>query len=328
MLMTMPSSAGNSPELIAFGEALIAFIGQPAGPLHEAAHFSAHVAGAESNVAVGVARLGHRVSFAGRIGHDAFGSMIVRRLLAEGVATEHLVRDSAAPTGLLFRNLREFPPPEVVYRRTDSAGSRLAADDIRAALAGLPAGTVVHVSGVTPALSDSCLAATLALAETAQARDLQLFVDVNYRTRLWDKNAAAPVLRKLVASASIVTASRPEAALLTGESNAVDAAAALASLGPRIAVIRDDSLGAVASTGSRQSPIVVPSQVARQPVDPVGAGDAFNAGLIASLLDDQSLPDAIATAHLCGAAAVGVIGDIEGLPTRRELIASEDDVRR
>lgn len=310
--MTRVSSAGDAPELVAFGEALIAFVACPAGPLDEARNFSAHVAGAESNVAAGVARLGHRVGFAGRVGDDAFGSMIVRRLLAEGVAIEHLVRDSAAPTGLLFRNLREFPPPEVAYRRTGSAGSRLAPDDVRAALEGLPPGTVIHVSGVTPALSESCMAAVNAAAETARAHELRLFVDVNYRTRLWDANIAAPVLRDLVASASIVTASRREAALLTGQDNAVDAAAALAGLGPHVVVIRDDSLGAVASTGSHSAPIVVPSRVTRPAVDPVGAGDAFNAGLIAGLLEDQSLDDAITTAHLCGAAAVGVIGDIEG----------------
>ena len=326
--MTGPSWAPGSPELVAFGEAMIAFVARPDGPLHEAQHFTPHLAGAESNVAVGVARLGHRASFAGRVGDDPFGSMIIRRLLAEGVAIEHLVRDGAAPTGMLFRNLREFPAPEVAYRRTGSAGSRLAPDDVRAVLKGLPAGTVIHVSGVTPALSESCLAAAHALADTAQERGLQLFVDVNYRGRLWGADAAVPVLRKLIASASIVTASRSEAAMLTGETAALDAAAALAGLGPRIAVIRDDTLGAVASTGSRQPPIVVPGRVARRAVDTVGAGDAFNAGLIAGLLEDQSLPDAIANAHLCGAAAVGVIGDIEGLPTRRELSPAADDVRR
>jgi 2-dehydro-3-deoxygluconokinase len=326
--MTRPSPKGDAPELVAFGEALIAFVASPAGPLHEAKRFSAHVAGAESNVAIGVARLGHRVSFAGRVGDDVFGSMIVRRLRAEGVATEHLARDGEAPTGLLFRNLREFPPPEVVYRRQGSAGSRLGPDDVRAVLEGLPPGTVVHVSGVTPALSESCMAAVLMLAETAQARELQLFVDVNYRSRLWSTDVAAPVLRNLVASASIVTASTHEAALLTGQDNAVDAAAALVRLGPRVAVIRDDTLGAVASTGSDKPPMVVPRQIARRAVDVVGAGDAFNAGLVASLLEHRSLADAIGNAHLCGAAAVGVIGDIEGLPTRQELISAADDVRR
>jgi 2-dehydro-3-deoxygluconokinase len=326
--MTRPSPAGEAPELVAFGEAMIAFVARPAGPLHEARHFSAHVAGAESNVAVGVARLGHRVSFAGRVGDDAFGSMIVRRLLAEGVATEHLIRDGEAPTGLLFRNLREFPPPEVAYRREGSAGSRLAPDDVRSALEGLPPGTVVHVSGVTPALSESCRAALLVLAETAHARELQLFVDVNYRARLWSVDVAAPVLRNLVASASVVTASRDEAAMVTGEDNPADAAAALVGLGPRVAVIRDDTLGAVARTSSHQAPIVVPIQTARRAVDAVGAGDAFNAGLVASLLENQSLPDAMANAHLCAAAVVGVIGDIEGLPTHRELISPADDIRR
>jgi 2-dehydro-3-deoxygluconokinase len=318
----------DAPELVAFGEALIAFIARPDGPLHEASHFSAHVAGAESNVAIGVARLGHRASFAGRIGDDPFGSMIARRLLAERVAIDHLISDSAAPTGLLFRNLREFPPPEVAYRRAGSAGSRLTPDDVRAALDGLSPGTFLHVSGVTPALSETCMAAVLVLAETAQARELQLFVDVNYRARLWKTSVAVPFLRDLVKSATIVTASQPEAALLTGAGGAVDAAAALVGLGPRLAVIRDETLGAVASTGSSTPPIIVASQAARRPVDPVGAGDAFNAGLIASLLEGESLHDAIANAHQCGAAAVSIIGDIEGLPTRGELSPSADDVRR
>lgn len=318
----------TAPSLIAFGEAMIAFVAQPTGPLHEASQFSAHVAGAESNVAVGVARLGHRVSFAGRVGDDAFGAMIVRRLRAEGVATEHLVLDSEAPTGLLFRNLREYPPPEVVYRRQGSAGSRLAPDDVRSALEGLPPGTVVHVSGVTPALSESCRAALVVLAEIARARELRLFVDVNYRTRLWSRAAAAPVLRNLVASAAIVTASRPEAALLTGKDDPADAAAALIGLGPGIAVIRDDALGAVARTSSDRAPIVVPRPIARRAVDAVGAGDAFNAGLVAGLLENRGLPEAIAHAHLCGAAAVSAIGDIEGLPTRQELISPPDDIRR
>jgi 2-dehydro-3-deoxygluconokinase len=315
-------------ELVAFGEALVAFVARPAGPLHEASEFSAHVVGAESNVAVGVARLGHRVSFAGRVGDDAFGSMIVRRLRAEGVSTEHLVLDNEAPTGLLFRNLREVPPAEVVYRRDGSAGSRLAPDDVRSALDGLPPGTVVHVSGVTPALSGSCRAALVVLAETVHARELRLFVDVNYRARLWSADVAVPVLRDLVASASIVTASTAEAALLTGEANPADAAAALVGLGPGIAVIRDDALGAVARTRSRPAPIVVPSLRARRVIDAVGAGDAFNAGLVASLLEDKSLPDAMAVAHRCGAAVVGVIGDIEGLPTRQELASAADDIRR
>jgi 2-dehydro-3-deoxygluconokinase len=326
--MTPPPAAGDPPELVALGEALIAFVAHPAGPLHEARQFSAHVAGAESNVAVGVARLGHRVSFAGRVGDDTFGSMIIQRLRAEGVATGHLIRDGAAPTGLLFRNLREFPPPEVAYRRAGSAGSRLAPDDVRAALAGLPAGTVVHVSGVTPALSDSCRAALPVLAELARSCELRLFVDVNYRARLWSSDVAAPVLRNLVASASIVTASRHEAALLTGEDDPADAAVALTGLGPRVVVVRDDDLGAVASTSAHRPPIVVPRPAGRRAVDPVGAGDAFNAGLVAGLLENLSLPDVIANAHLCGAAAVGAIGDIEGLPTRRELVCSADDILR
>jgi 2-dehydro-3-deoxygluconokinase len=326
--MTPPCPAGQPPELVAVGEALIAFVAHGGGPVHEARTFSPHVVGAESNVAIGVARLGHRASFAGRVGDDPFGAMIVRRLLAEGVAVDHVTTDPEAPTAMLFRNLRAYPPAEVTYRRAGSAGSRLQPDDALSALNGLPAGTFVHVSGVTPALSESCLTTALALTRAARSRELQLFVDVNYRTRLWSPEAAIPVLRRLVASASIVTASRSEAALLTGKENSMDAAAALVGLGARIAVIRDRDLGAVASTGSRRPPVVAQSPVSVQAVDAVGAGDAFNAGLIAGMLNGAGLSEAITDAHRCAAAVVGVIGDIEGFPTLRELADSADDVRR
>jgi 2-dehydro-3-deoxygluconokinase len=323
------ASAGpRYPELVCVGEPLIALIAQPAGPLHEAASFSVHVVGAELNVAVGVARLGHRVSFAGRVGDDPLGLMIVRRLRAENVAIDHLSIDDAAPTGLLLRNLRDGPPPEVIYRRAGSAGSRLSPDEINQILAGLPQGTFVHVSGITPALSASCLAATSVLAEAARAGDIRLFVDVNYRERLWDVDTAVPTLRSLIRAAWIVTATSQEGEMLTGCRDARDAAPGLADLGAEIVVIRDRDRGSVVSTRGTPAPVIIPARPATRAVDSVGAGDAFNAGLLAGLLATLDLSEAIDQAHRCAAAAVGVIGDIEGLPTRQELGESADEVRR
>jgi 2-dehydro-3-deoxygluconokinase len=326
--VTATAAGPPHPELVCVGEALIAFIAEARGPLHEAASFSVHIVGAELNVAVGVSRLGRRVSFAGRTGGDPLGMMIVRRLRAENVAIEHLVIDATAPTGLLLRNLRDEPPPEVIYRRAGSAGSLLAPDEIEKILAGLPRGTYVHVSGVTPALSQSCLAAASALAEAGRAGDIRLFVDVNYRQRLWPVETAVPALRILISGASIVTATSQESQLLTGRSDASAAASALVELGIDMVVIRDRDRGSIVSTQAVPAPVIIPARPPSPVVDGVGAGDAFNAGLLSGVLAGLSLVEAIDQAQRCGAAAVGVVGDIEGLPTRQELSESADEVRR
>ncbi|HUA40102.1 MAG TPA: sugar kinase [Streptosporangiaceae bacterium] len=326
--MTATAPDPRHPQLVCIGEALVALIAAPRGPLHEATRFSVHVVGAELNVAVGVARLGHRVSFAGRTGDDPLGMMVVRRLRAENVGLDHLVIDADAPTGLLLRNIRDEPPPEVIYYRAGSAGSLLAPNDVQRILDGLPRGTFVHVSGVTPALSGSCRAATAALAEAARAGDIRLFADVNFRQRLWSADAAAPVLRELIAAATIVTATRQEAQLLTGEDRASGAALAFVRRGAGTAVIRDRDLGTIVSTQDSPAPVIVPARSPAHAVDTVGAGDAFNAGLLAGVLSGRRVVDAIDQARCCAAAVVGVVGDIEGLPISRELSEFADDVRR
>ncbi len=323
----MPT-VGPPPELVSVGEPLVAFVASSSGPLIEATKYSTHVVGAEVNVAVGVSRMGHRTSMVGRVGDDPFGSAILRRLLAEGVRVDHLLRDPEAPTALLFRNLRRFPPPEVIYRRAGCAGARLAPDDVVAALEGLPAGTIVHLSGVTPALSESCAAVARRVAELAPVMKLDLFVDVNYRRRLWPVEEARPALLDLASRASIVTASLHEAALLTGAEQAQDAVAALLDLGPRIVVVRDGPLLAVGATKADRVPVVARSSISVEPLDPVGAGDAFNAGLMAGLLRGQDLAGSLMLAHQCGAAVVSVIGDIEGMPTRADLNSTGGDVTR
>ncbi|HTW07607.1 MAG TPA: sugar kinase [Acidimicrobiales bacterium] len=322
------TSVGRPPEFVSVGEPLVAFVATSSGPLVEVANYSTHVVGAEVNVAVGVSRLGHRASLVGRVGNDPFGTVILRRLMAEGVRVDHLIRDPAAPTALLFRNLRRFPPPEVIYRRAGCAGARLTPDDVVAAFDGLPPGTIVHLSGVTPALSESCRTATRTVMEVVRTLGLDFFVDVNYRRRLWPVEEARPVLLDLVSSASIVTASLDEAALLTGAVQAPDAVTALLDLGPHTVVVRDGPLLAVAGTKTDRAPVVARNPIPVEPLDPVGAGDAFNAGLAAGLLRHGDLLSSLMLAHQCGAAVVGVVGDIEGMPTYADLESAGGDVSR
>lgn len=309
------------PEIVAIGEPLIAFIGRETDvPLVEISGYGVHVTGAELNAAVGLARLGHPTAFAGRVGTDPFGLVVRRRLAMEAVDTRWLAADEH-PTGMLFRNLRSAVAGEVVYRRAGSAGSRLAREDIEPAIAGLGDDGLILTTGVTAAVSPD---ATREIVELARVAGRRLCVDLNYRSRLWSTTEAAPALRSLAAGAHLVAGSLDEARLVTGLTDAGEAAQALLTAGAEIVVLRHDPLAA--SWFSRDAPAPVTVRASRLPAaDPVGAGDAFMAGLISGILEfgNSGAAACLRRAHHCGAGVVATVGDLEGALYRHELRALE-----
>jgi 2-dehydro-3-deoxygluconokinase len=316
--------------VVTLGECLIAFVADEPGPLSEAVSFRRFVAGAEANVAVGLARLGRDVAFIGRIGPDGFGQAISRRLLGEGVDTTHLVVDPGAPTALMFRERRILGAAQVVYARSGSAGSRLEADDVeRAAAAGIfDATRWLHVTGITPALSAGARAATETAIRIARTHGATISLDLNLRRRLWSDAEAAPVLRELAANVDVVLGSPDELAVLDRSTDipSVTDPAALAratlEIGPSVVVAKLGAGGSLAV--ERDDPdriLAAPALALTAVVDPIGAGDAFCAGFIAARLDSVDVAAALAMGNACGAAAAATLGDQAGLPTREELAA-------
>lgn len=308
-------------EVITLGEALAALVATAPGPLAEATTFERHVAGAEANVAVGVARLGRRVAFIGRVGTDGFGTAVLRRLRGEGVDVAGLTIDAEASTGLLVRERRALGPAEVLYHRAGSAGSRLTPDDIDAARAKIEAARWLHITGITPALSRTARAAVDRAVEIGHDAGLTVSLDLNVRRKLWGETAAMPVLRELARQSDIVLASVDEAEVVTGVRADGDLrvlAEALLELGPSVAVLKLGTKGAFAlERGGRpvqRSGLAVPTLL-----DPVGAGDAFSAGFIVARLEGADLERALDVANACGAAAVAAVGDLTGLPEPSEL---------
>ncbi len=311
-----------TPEVVTLGECLISLIGARPGSLAEVDLFERHIAGAEANLAVGLARLGHAVAYIGRVGGDGFGTAVIRRLRGEGVDVSHLAIDHAATTGLMLRERRVLGAAEAVYARTGSAGSRLTPDDVRRAAedGAFGEGRWLHVTGITPALSLTAREAVVLAMELARKAMMTISFDVNLRRRLWPDETAAPVLRPLAERSDVVFGSPDELAALTG-TNGMDPAVltgAVVALGPGIAVAKLGADGAVARerggepAASRGLPVTTV-------VDPVGAGDGFCAGFIAARLEGQDLATTLRTANACGAAAVAAVGDLAGLPTRIEL---------
>jgi 2-dehydro-3-deoxygluconokinase len=302
--------------LLAVGETMALLTTAEVGRLRHAGSLVLGVAGAESNVAIGARRLGTPAAWAGRVGDDELGELVVSSIRAEGVDVDGVVRDPQAPTSLMVKERRTAAMVRVHYYRRHGPGSRLRPGDLdpaRVAAAGL-----LHLTGITPALSDSARATVEHAVELARAAGVPVSFDVNYRSALWPPDQAAAVCRELVARADIVFAGDDEAELLGLAGDPAALAHGLAALAAGHAVVKLGERGAVAAVDGQLhavDPVPVPA------VDPVGAGDAFVAGYLAETLAGRPVPERLATAAACGAFAVTVPGDWEGLPTRDELAA-------
>ncbi len=323
--MTLP----GAPEVVTLGECLISLIAADRGPLAEAGAFLRTVAGAEANVAVGLARLGHRVAYVGRVGADAFGTVIRRRLRGEGVDVDHLTTDPSGPTGLMVRELRDLGPMEVIYHRAGSAASHLEPADIEAARDWVEGARWLHLTGITPALSPSAAAAVVRAKELARGAGVRVSLDLNIRRRLWSEADAAVALRALAEGCDLVLGGLDEVALVGGLATSLEegsgsdpeaAADTLLAAGAGRVIVKLGADGALlrdADGTTLRSPALAVPKV----VDPVGAGDAFTAGYLALILEGAPAEHALRAGNACGALAVSTVGDLTGLPDRAGLNA-------
>lgn len=312
----MNTGAPEGGGLVTIGETMGLLTSVDYGPLRHARQLALGVAGAESNVAIGVRRLGHGATWIGRVGEDEIGDLVESTLRGEGVLLS-IGRDPVRPTGLMLKSRRTTSITRVTYYRSGSAASGLSPEDLPLDL--IAAARVLHVTGITPALSDSCRDAVLHAIHHARAQGTRVSLDVNYRAALWRERAARPVLRELAGLADILFAGPDEAELLVGADSGwtpAELAAELATLGPAETVIKCGAAGAVARADNR---VMEEPAFAVRAVDPVGAGDAFVAGYLAGVLEGASLENRLKLGALAGAFAVTVSGDWEGAPTRREL---------
>jgi 2-dehydro-3-deoxygluconokinase len=311
--------------LVTFGEAMGLVTTTEIGTLDVARHATIGVGGAELNVAVGAARLGVPVTWIGRVGADAVGELIVRRLAAEGIDGRVVVDPSF--TGLMLRHRRAGGVTHVDYHRRGSAGAHLTAGDL--APDALDGCGVLHATGITVALGDSAAHAVRHAVERARAAGAAVSFDVNYRRKLWAPERARRALLPLIAETDVLFAGVDEAQLLLGTDvvEAAELAKRLGELGPREIVVKQGAEGCTAVVdGQTYTRPALPVPV----VDPVGAGDALVAGYLADRLAGAGVERRLETAVATGGYAVSVPGDCELSPTRSELaqlLASTDVLR-
>jgi 2-dehydro-3-deoxygluconokinase len=264
-----------------------------------------------------VVRLGGTATWMGRVGADGIGDLIRRELRAEGVECR-LAVDDDAPTGLMVKSSPQGGRTRVDYHRRASAGSRLRPDDIDVDI--VRAAGILHVTGITLALSESARTAVDRAVDIALEAGVPVSFTVNHRSRLWSAELATPHYRALAARVTIVVASDDEAPLLLASADGADAlgrARRISALGPAEVIVTRGAEGCVAVIDGEEFTVpAVPVQV----VDSVGAGDAFVAGYLAERLVGATAADRLTTAVRAGAAACLGPGDWESLP-RREALA-------
>lgn len=316
-------------DVVTLGESMVLMTPQQTGYMRYAEQFSAKVAGAETNVAIGLKRLGHDVCWISRLGHDEFGEKIFRFIRGEGVDTAQITWDETHPTGLYFKEALSSESVRVQYYRKGSAASQLTPEHVSERY--ISQAKYLHITGITPALSDSCRQAVLKAIAIARQHGVTVVFDPNLRKKLWSDDKAREVLLDIVAKADIVMPGQDEAAFLLGQKDVAEMATDFLAYGPSKVVIKLGADGAYYADDRHQD--YISGFAVEHVVDPVGAGDGFAAGFVSGLLDHLSLAEAVRRGAGMGALVTMVPGDMEGLPERQRLLsfmeqAHHEDVMR
>ncbi|WP_127125760.1 sugar kinase [Georgenia sp. SYP-B2076] len=295
-------AVADAPEVLCIGETMAMVTSADARSLVSAETFTITQGGAESNLAQHLAELGVRTAWVSALGADPLGDRVLATVAASGVDTRWVRRDPDALTGLYVKD----PGAAVYYYRKGSAASRLGPADV----ASWPIRTArwVHVSGITPALSESCRALLPAILDVARANGVGISFDVNYRPALWPEDEAAATILPLANRADLVLVGRDEAERLWGTPTSEEVAALFPR--PEYVVVKDGAEEAVEFHRAAGTQTVTRRPARRvEVVEAVGAGDAFGGGYLAALLRGDGPDERLALGHSVAAWVLGSPGD-------------------
>lgn len=264
--------------------------------------------GAESNVAIGLARLGSSVGWFGALGDDPFGKLILKTLRGEGVDISRAILSADAPTGMMFRE-HVAGRLAVHYFRKGSAASRMKPEDLDEDY--IRGAKLLHVTGITCAISEEGRKTARRAVEVAKEAGVIVSFDPNLRLKLWSIEEARETLLPLAAEADYFLPGWDELKLLydTDDYNVVKER--LRSL-KGISIIK--GMGDATVVLDKETETPVPFYPAEQVVDTVGAGDGFCAGFLAGIMKGMSPVEAVGLASINGSLVVQMRGDWEALP--------------
>lgn len=298
--------ADDEVDIVSIGEAMVSFVCRD-----DQHHYVAVTAGAESNVAVGMARLGCTARWVSRLGDDSLGGLVEESIAAAGVELA-VVRDPARPTGVMTKHIAGSDTRSQYYR-SESAARLLSIDD----LGRVGRARWLHTTGITPALSASAASMVEAILERRSAHGGRVSFDVNYRSALWpDTATAAEALLPLSRRADVVFVGDDEAESLFGTSDTTELADLILRRDDQELVLKRGPGPASVITGDGESSVsTLPADV----VEVTGAGDAFAAGFLAGTCFDWPTISRLQLGHLMASRVVGVLEDVPPEFTQAEL---------
>lgn len=305
--------------ILLVGEPMGLFIANEVGKLEDVENFSLTTCGAEFNVAVGVTRLGGKVTYMTKLGDDPFGKKIIKMMERTGISTDEIVFSDSRPTGFMFKEKVDTGDPGIFYCRKGSAASTLSAAD--ADRLDFSKFDVVHLTGITPALSDSCREMAQRLNKKAKENNCLFSFDPNLRPQLWpSKEKMIEYINGMAAQSDLFLPGINEAKILIGEDQPQKIVQKYIALGAKTVVVKVGAKGAYYASRNGENGFTDGFPVEKV-VDTVGAGDGFAAGVLTGLREGFSLPDAVRRGCAVGAIQVMSKGDNDGLPYREELDA-------
>ena len=303
-----------SPQVVTIGEEMVLFWPEHGDTLEDAVQYRRSFGGAEGNFAIALSRLGVSTRWVSRLGDDAFGRSIRNALMREGVQVSAQV-DTLAPTAVFFKEGVQSGPRRVLYYRKGSAASRMSPSDLAPEL--FAGARLLHLTGITPALSESCALMLREAITLARAAGCLVSIDPNVRLQIWPSAAACrEYLLGLFSEADVVLLGDEDASVLFPDLAEELILPTVRALGPTTVVLKMGSRGARANSHDEEASVAAfPVQV----IDTVGAGDGFDAGFVAGSLWGWPLLRCLQLGARVGAAAVSVAGDWEGYPHRDSL---------
>ncbi len=302
-------------DVVTFGEAMVLFRADEAGELHQVDRFTRTLAGAETNVAIGFARLGYKVGFVSQVGHDSFGKYIISMLRSENIDTTCVEKSNEFPTGFQLKSKVTSGDPQVEYYRQGSAASKLNASQFRSDY--FKSAGHLHMTGIPPALSPSMRQFAKEAISTMKQSGKTISFDPNLRTTLWSsREEMVEVVNQFAERSDYVLPGLAEGQILTGYKSPEDIAKFYLDKGVRLAVVKLGPGGAYYMDSSSQGYV---SGFTVDVIDTVGAGDGFAVGVISGILDRLTIEESVVRGNAIGALAVTAPGDMDGLPNRKKL---------
>lgn len=300
----------KTADVVSIGETMLYFQAQDYGLLRYANRFDKFIGGAEANTMISLSKLGFSAAWMSRLGADEFGYNIRDFIRGHGVDVSRVVFDAVAPTGIFFVEKNANDETRSFYYRKGSAASRMHEGDLD--MDYIAGHKVLHLTGITPILSESCLQMTRFLMTEAKQKGMVLSFDPNLRLTMADVGTFRKVLLPFMEMVDIFLPSEKELLLLMDTQDLEAAIVRVQGMGPsQIAVKRGDRGCLLAKDDARhQAPVFSVKKV----VSSMAAGDAFNAGYLAGVLKGLDEATTLKLAACVGAMATLAWGPYEAIP--------------